>query len=370
MNILTVIGARPQFIKASAVSAAFAAAGSSVNEIVVHTGQHYDAAMSDIFFAELEMPQPSYNLSVGSGPHGQQTGRMLEAIEAVLLDRRPDCILVYGDTNSTVAGALAASKLGIPIAHVESGLRSFNRKMPEEINRIVTDHLADILFTPTITACHHLRNEGIPSERVHFTGDVMLDVARRAGQRASTRSAILQNIGVEVGRFVLSTVHRAENTDDSQRLTSIMRALNRLATDIPVVFPMHPRTRSRLETCGQSLSAKPGLHIVNPLGYLDMAMLEQSAALIATDSGGVQKEAFFYRVPCVTLRDETEWTELVDLGWNRLAPPKNDDALYQALLCAIGSKGEEGSPYGNGCAAEEIVRLTLAAPWKRHSGSL
>ncbi len=359
MKLVTVIGARPQFIKASVVSAALRACGSHAAEIVVHTGQHYDASMSDVFFAELEMPAPDHNLGIGSGPHGQQTGRMLEAIEDVLIRSRPDCLLVYGDTNSTLAGALAASKLCIPIAHVEAGLRSFNRRMPEEINRILTDHVADVLFAPTAEACAQLKIEGIPDQQVHRTGDVMYDAALRFGQRAAASSEILQRLGLEAGRFVLCTVHRAENTDTPGSLQAIMAALNQLARQLPVVLPLHPRTRTKLSADALQAARQAGVQVINPVGYLDMVMLEKNAALIATDSGGVQKEAFFYRVPCVTMRTETEWVELVELGWNRLAPPNDAGALYQAFINAIGTKGEEANPYGDGHAAGEIARILL-----------
>lgn len=351
-SILTVVGARPQFIKAAAVSRAMKAHG-GLEELIVHTGQHYDASLSDIFFSELDIPRPAYNLGVGSGAHGAQTGEMLQAIEQVILQRRPDLLLVYGDTNSTLAGALAAVKLHVPVAHVEAGLRSFNRNMPEEINRIVTDHVAEHLFCPTRTAVQHLRNEGI-TRGVHHVGDVMYDVALELAVRAEASSRFRDG-RLEHKRFVLATVHRAENTDDPARLGSIIGALGRLGNRHPVVLPLHPRTRDALKQSG--LAAGAGVEVIEPVGPIDMAWLERHAALVLTDSGGVQKEAYFHRTPCVTIRTETEWVETVDAGWNRLADPTSTDGIVSAALAALEARLPTGeiADYGTGRAAFAVV---------------
>ena len=351
-TIATIVGARPQFIKASAVSAAFARLD-DIDELIVHTGQHYDANMSDVFFEELGIPRPAYDLEIHGGSHGAMTGRMLEAIERVLMDVKPDAVLVYGDTNSTLAGALAAAKLHIPIAHVEAGLRSFNLKMPEEVNRILTDRISTWLFTPSDDASGHLRREGTDPTQIHQVGDVMYDVALLHGSRVAADDPLLANLGIEPGRFVLATVHRAENTAEPHRLSVIVESLSALAKDLPVVWPMHPRTRAVVEL--ERLT--PAIKIVEPLSYLDMVRLEKFAALIATDSGGVQKEAFFYEVPCVTLRDETEWVELVEAGWNRLAPPLSVESVTSALHDALGSRGRPIAPFGRGDAAVAIARV-------------
>lgn len=363
MKIATVIGARPQFIKASAVSRALAAIP-SVAEILIHTGQHYDSNMSAVFFDELEIPKPHYNLGVGSGLHGEQTGRQLAAIEQVLIKEKPDWVLVYGDTNSTLAGALAAAKLHLPIAHVEAGLRSFKKAMPEEINRILTDHCSDQLFAPSGAAVRNLEREGICFPKVHEVGDVMYDVALHYGEKAARQSTILTELCLQPCRFILATIHRAANTDDPQRLQVIIQALQACSQTMPVVLPLHPRTRSVLEKSGVVLDlGNQGLKSIPPVGYLDMVTLEKHAAVIATDSGGVQKEAFFYGVPCVTLRDETEWTELVELGWNRLVPTLDSQAITQAILAARGTTGTSAFPYGNGHAAEKIAaRLATFVP--------
>lgn len=357
MNVdaITIVGARPQFIKAAAVSRVIRAT-EDVKEILVHTGQHYDANMSDVFFNELEIPRPDYNLGIGSGTHGEQTGKMLQAIEKVLLEEKPDWVLVYGDTNSTLAGALAAVKLHIPVAHVEAGLRSFNRRMPEEINRVLTDHASDLLFAPTKTAVGNLRNEGIPEERIKLVGDVMYDAALYYGKKAERQSQILNKLGLKPKEYILATVHRAENTDDPSRLRVIFDALCEIACEIKVVLPLHPRTRDALIKSGMYDKVASSICLTEPVGYLDMVMLEKNARLIATDSGGVQKEAFFYRVPCVTLREETEWVELVELGWNLVVPPFSAGAIADAVMSRLWSfKGAEENPYGNGHSAVKIV---------------
>ncbi|MBR2687873.1 MAG: UDP-N-acetylglucosamine 2-epimerase (non-hydrolyzing) [Aquamicrobium sp.] len=351
-TIATIVGARPQFIKVAPVSKALAATG-SVKEVLIHTGQHFDASMSDVFFEELGIAKPDHHLGVNGGGHGAMTGAMLQQLEPVLQQLRPDRVLIYGDTNSTLAGALVASKLHIPVAHVEAGLRSFNRAMPEEINRIVADQLSDILFASTDTAVRNLEKEGFSSDRIFSVGDVMYDAALQFAERAAARRDILDSIGVEPGRYVLATVHRAENTDDPQRLRVIVSNLERVAEDLPVVLPIHPRTAGRLKVEGLAFSR---VTTIPPVGYLHMVALESQAAAIATDSGGVQKEAFFYRVPCVTLRDETEWRETVDLGWNRLASPSTG-GIAQAVASAIGSRGTEASPYGDGRSAVAIAKI-------------
>lgn len=357
LTIATIVGARPQFIKAAAVSRELRSRA-NVREVLVHTGQHYDENLSQVFFDELDIPPPEHHLGVGSGTHGEQTARMLAAIERVLLDERPDWVLVYGDTNSTLAGALAAAKQHFPVAHVEAGLRSNNRRMPEEINRILVDHAADLLLAPTTRAIDHLRAEGIDSRRTHLVGDVMYDVALHYAAKAERVSTVLARLEVQPGQFVLATVHRADNTDDPTRLQAIFAALEALAADVPVVLPLHPRTRAALERNGLWHSALRRLRLTEPVGYLDMVTLERHARLIATDSGGVQKEAFFYGVPCLTLRDETEWRELVEQGANRLVSPLTETALVAALregLAAPPMQPDLQALFGGGRAAAAIV---------------
>jgi len=355
MKIVTIVGARPQFVKAAVVSRALGK-DRSCQEILVHTGQHYDANMSERFFEELEIPRPAYNLGVGSGSHGEQTGRMLPLIEKILLQERPDWTLVYGDTNSTVAGALVAAKLHIPIAHVEAGLRSFNRRMPEEINRVLTDHVSESLFAPTKTAVENLAAEGISGRKVLLVGDVMCDAAIFYAGRAARGGQILKHLKLEYKRYILATIHRAENTDDLARLKVILRGLELVAKQIPVVLPLHPRTRALMKSFGL---AAAGVRLTEPVGYLEMIELERHAVVIATDSGGVQKEAYFHRVPCVTMRNETEWTELLDAGWNRLCPPKSARLLAKTILAAAGKLGKNIKLYGGGnCAGRIVKKLT------------
>ena len=311
MKIVSIVGARPQFIKASVLSRQLRLRHT---EILLHTGQHYDDAMSRVFFDELKIPWPDVNLDVGSGLHGVQTGTMLAGIEQFLLEEEPDWVLVYGDTNSTLAGALAAAKLHIPVAHIEAGLRSFNRAMPEELNRILTDHLATLLFCPSQISADNLQREGI-QDGVHIVGDVMADALLFVAQKVDKHSNILERFQLSFSNYWLVTVHRAENTDNLQRLGAILDALAALPG--PVIFPVHPRTRKYLE----QLSYTPPAHIyfIEPVGYIDMVRLEQGARAILTDSGGIQKESYWLGVPCITLRDETEWVETVDSGWNTLA---------------------------------------------------
>lgn len=358
-KILTVIGARPQFIKASVVSKALARTG--MEEVLIHTGQHFDANMSDVFFSELSMPAPRYNLGVHGGGHGAMTGQMLEAIEKVIVNERPDALLVYGDTNSTLAGALAAAKLHIPVAHVEAGLRSFNMRMPEEINRILTDRISTWLFTPTDAAVQHLCSEGVAVDKIVPVGDVMYDVALHFGGQAAGMVGALSRLGLPSGGYVLATVHRAENTDHAEHLEVIVAALIATGQKLPVVWPLHPRTRGVLRHKGMldRLTAS-GVRLIEPVGYLEMLQLERYAALVVTDSGGVQKEAYFFQVPCVTMRDETEWVELVEAGWNRLAPPNDPGTVIAAIRDALGTRGRDVSLYGSGDAADKIV-VRLAA---------
>jgi UDP-GlcNAc3NAcA epimerase len=361
-RIATVVGARPQFIKAAVVSRLLRATP-GVSEVLIHTGQHYDPEMSEIFFKELSLHAPELHLAIGSGPHGAQTGRMLEAVEKVLADVRPDWVVVYGDTNSTLAGALAAAKLRIPTAHVEAGLRSHNRAMPEEINRVLVDHCSDLLLAPTRAAVENLRREGLPSNRIELVGDVMYDAALFYAEKASRESLILKTMALVPQSYILATVHRAENTDDSVRLRGIVEGLGRVSARLPVVLPLHPRTRAALKNVGGLETALQSIRVVPPVGYLDMILLERNARAIATDSGGVQKEAFFYRVPCVTFRGETEWVETVETGANRLVPAdaeQIDRALGEAVT--RGTPSDLGSPYGHGDAGPQILEHLLKLP--------
>ncbi|HEX2059495.1 MAG TPA: UDP-N-acetylglucosamine 2-epimerase (non-hydrolyzing) [Thermoanaerobaculia bacterium] len=350
LKVLTVVGARPQFIKAAPVSRALAAAG--CEEVLVHTGQHYDHAMSDVFFTALGVKDPKYDLGIGSASHGAQTGRMLEAIEQVVLDERPDVVLVYGDTNSTLAGALAAVKLHVPVAHVEAGLRSFNRRMPEEINRVMTDHIAALLFAPTERAVENLRAEGIVGNVVR-TGDVMLDaVTIFRGNIGREAERVLERFGVKPRQFVLLTTHRAENTDDPERWSSIMRAVERVSKEVaPVLWPVHPRVREL-----QKPASGNGVVLVEPQPYFETQALLMNAKVVLTDSGGLQKEAAFHAVPCVTLRDETEWIELVEHGVNRLAGADEELIVRLAAEARWPEAGLPAHLYGAGDSAAEIVR--------------
>jgi len=363
LKIVTIVGARPQFIKAAMTSRVIkehnARTGDEVlEEIFVHTGQHYDENMSRIFFDQMQISLPKYNLEVGSGTHGGTTGRMLVGIENILLDEKPDLVLVYGDTNSTLAGALAAAKVHIPVAHVEAGLRSFNKRMPEEINRILTDHVSQLLFCPTMVAVNNLRNEGI-TRGVNNVGDVMYDATLMFRELAEEKSCILFDLGVESGSYCLATVHRAENTESPERLKSIFSTFIELATvDCPIILPLHPRTaacikRQELETLIYSNTA---LRVIEPVSFLDMVLLEKHSKIILTDSGGVQKEAYFHGVPCVTLRDETEWVETIEAGWNQLAGAIKDNIIKAVNAAA---KGRSILDYGVGDAAAKIVSSIL-----------
>lgn len=354
MKVATIVGARPQFIKAAVVSRAFRAKSDEISEVLIHTGQHYDDNMSQIFFDELDIPRPDYNLGIGGGSHGQNTGRMLEEIEGILTELRPDWLLVYGDTDSTLAGALAAVKLHIRVAHVEAGLRSFNRCMPEEINRVLTDHAAELLFTPTNQATSNLAKEGIGEGCIRQVGDVMYDAALFYKDLASRNSDILERLKMDERAYVLATVHREENTDNRDRLHCILKGFEDSGAN--VVWPMHPRTKKQLSSFGIPI---PGnVMSIDPVGYLDMIQLESHAAVIATDSGGVQKEAFFQKVPCVTLREETEWVELVDLGYNQLVGA-DSRAISVCLQGVAGTSFGPENIYGNGDAGTKIVTEIL-----------
>ena len=348
MRLLSVVGARPQFIKASVVSLALKRAG--IGELLLHTGQHFDANMSDVFFAELGIPEPTIRLDIHGGSHGAMTGRMLEAIEQALLEHRPDRVLVYGDTNSTLAGALAAAKLHIPVAHVEAGLRSFDRRMPEELNRIVTDQLSDVLYCPTDTAVANLASEGIGTGRSTTTvlqvGDVMEDSTRLFARAARTPEGLGERKG-----FVLATLHRAENTDDPERLAALVGALNSLHRDHHVILPVHPRTRGAIAKAGLALEVEA----IDPVGYLEMLWLIDRSGLVVTDSGGLQKEAFFMGRPCVTTRDTTEWVELVEAGVNVLAGAAQDLIVAEANARIGSTVRNDGSLYGGGTAADRIA---------------
>lgn len=381
MKIATVIGARPQFIKAAAVSRSILTynrrrnsrdtipisdrTGSYfhdchhqtdssliIEEILIHTGQHYDESMSAVFFRELEIPEPQYNLAIGSGPHGRQTGQMLAALEEVLLIEQPDWVLIYGDTNSTLAGALAAAKLHIPIAHVESGLRSFNRRMPEEINRVIADQLSSLLLCPSQVAAENLAAEGI-CKNVVVTGDVMADALQFAETKASVQSNILSRLTLQPQDYLLATVHRAENTDNTQHLSDILMAFASL--EETVVFPAHPRTRKLLNEKGYQ--PPHNVLLIDPVGYFDTIALEKSARMLLTDSGGMQKEAYWLRVPCVTLRDETEWVETVEVGWNILTGA--DHSRIVAAVRDFQPPADHPPLYGDGQAAVHCMKALL-----------
>ena len=355
MKVLTIVGARPQFIKAAPVSRVLR---QQHTEILVHTGQHYDYGMSQVFFEELSIPEPDVNLAVGSGSHGWQTGQMLMRIEEIILAEKPDRVLVYGDTNSTLAGALAAIKLHVPVAHVEAGLRSFNRQMPEEHNRVLTDHCSDLLFCPTQTGVDNLAREGI-TQGVHWVGDTMYDAVLMFAEVAHQRSAILQTLELKQKGYLLATLHRPYNTDIPENLRDILTAF--LEIGEPIVFPVHPRTRakiSELDSAFKVALATRNVKMIEPVGYLDMLLLEQNARLILTDSGGIQKEAYFFAVPCVTLRPETEWVETVEAGWNVLVRSRAE------IVAAVNNIEwpHETPPalFGDGHASEQIVKIILA----------
>ena len=349
-KIITIVGARPQFVKAATLSRQFSLLG--VDEKIIHTGQHYDANMSDVFFEEMEIPKPTYNLDIHGVGHGAMTGRMLEGIEEILLNELPDGVLVYGDTNSTLAGALAASKLHIPVVHVEAGLRSFNMQMPEEINRILTDRISDLLLCPTDTAIHNLQREGFNNfnTKIVKNGDVMQDAAIFYAAKAEEKSNVLKSINLP--RYILATIHRQENTDSPENLQNIITGLNEINRQIPVVVPIHPRTRNILA----QLNIVPAFKLIDPVGYFDMIVLLKNCEMVITDSGGVQKEAFFFGKHCITMREQTEWVELVENGFNTLT---GSDA--EKIVTAYEQTKQKKSDfsinlYGKGQAAEVAAK--------------
>ena len=356
MKIITVVGARPQFIKAAVVSAALS---NVAQEVIVHTGQHYDRNMSDVFFQELSIPKPKYNLGVGSGSHGKQTGEMLEKIEEVIFQEKPDIMLVYGDTNSTLAGALAASKLHIPVAHVEAGLRSYNKRMPEEQNRVLTDHISDWLFCPTQTAVDNLKKEGITAG-VSITGDVMLDSVLHFLQVARSqpeKMKIFDQLGISPKQYRLATLHRAETTDGGLKaVLKIFAAFEQLPQK--VVIPIHPRTRALAQEAIATGNFQ-NIQLIDPVGYLEMLLLTSNACQVLTDSGGLQKEAWFLEVPCITLRGETEWVETLRGNWNVLADLETQDILQKALHTIPDPKAREAMPFGDGHASEKIAKALI-----------
>ena len=351
MKILTIVGARPQFVKAATISRQVAN-DPEVEEVLVHTGQHFDANMSEIFFSEMEIPQPKYNLDINDLGHGAMTGRMLEGIEKIILEEKPDVVLVYGDTNSTIAGALAARKLHVKVGHVEAGLRSFNMAMPEEVNRILTDRISDFLFCPTDTAVNNLDREGydLLDSEVLRTGDVMYDAALFYALRSAELSTVINEIPHK--EFALCTLHRAENTDDPERLSAFVKSLNEIHKRLPIVCPLHPRTRKKLAEQGLELD----VHIVDPVGYFDMVELLKHCQLVLTDSGGLQKEAFFFKKPCITMRDQTEWVELVENGFNVLAAPNQESMLAAFDTMTTKSINFDMDLYGDGNAAGFILK--------------
>jgi UDP-GlcNAc3NAcA epimerase len=354
VKVVTVLGARPQFIKAATVSRAMRAfRGPVLDQRIVHTGQHFDDDMSRIFFEQMEIPQPHHHLGIADLPHGAMVERMIEAIESVLLNERPDWVLVYGDTNSTLAGSLAAAKLRVPLAHVEAGMRSFNARMPEETNRILSDRASQLLLCSTTAAVENLRREGL-TEGVRLVGDVMYDSLLHY-QEVARRQCSVASFGVFPREYALLTLHRAENTDDAARLRAILAAANSIARSFPMLLPLHPRTRAAIERLGD-FSPSAGLKFCGPVSYFEMLVLEANARTILTDSGGVQKEAFFHRVPCITLRDETEWVETVELGWNVLCGADPERILGAWNAIDQEHLRRDAAPYGDGHAADHVVR--------------
>lgn len=359
MKILTVIGARPQFIKAATVSRVIKSSGTDLEEIIVHTGQHFDKNMSEVFFDQLDIPKPHFNLGIAGLCHGAMTGRMLEGIESLVKDVQPDWVLVYGDTNSTLAGALAAAKLHIPVAHVEAGLRSNNPAMPEEINRVLTDRVSSLLLCPTVNAMDNLIKEGFPFAATHGAqqqivnvGDVMYDAVQYYSDVVQERIH-LNTWGLRHREYVLCTLHRQENTDNPERLEGILNSLIEIAAEQKVVLPLHPRTRQRIMAQGLEERLN-SISVIDPVPYLEMQRLEMSARAILTDSGGMQKEAYFHGVPCITLRDETEWVETVDAGWN-IVVGANTDRILEAYRSAIIPSDHSFDLYGDGNAASKII---------------
>ncbi|KAB8036835.1 UDP-N-acetylglucosamine 2-epimerase (non-hydrolyzing) [Silvanigrella paludirubra] len=355
-KIITVIGARPQFIKAAPVSKTFEESN-KIDEIIVHTGQHYDESMSNLFFNELKIKKPLYNLEVGSCSHAEQTGKILNGIEKIIIKEKPDLLLVYGDTNSTIAGALAASKLHIPVAHVEAGLRSFNRNMPEEVNRIVTDHLSEYLFSPTEIATSNLIKEGLSNRKIFNIGDVMHDSCKEFIKEEYITYDILKKYNLEKKKYVICTIHRAENTDSEEVLSNILKNLDKVSDTINIIFPLHPRTKKIIES--KNLLNKTNIKFIDPVGYIEMLNLLKNAEFIITDSGGIQKEGYFLGTQAIVLRNETEWTELVDINWNILVPP-NTQNFYQKILNFKTIENQKRSSfYGNGNSSQQMLNYIL-----------
>ncbi len=357
MKVLTVIGARPQFVKAAVVSNSLRESNS--DEYLVHSGQHFDDNMSKVFFDEMKIKEPNAYLGISGGSHGSMTGQMLIKIEELIIQEKPDWVLVYGDTNSTLAGALAASKLNIPCAHVEAGLRSDNRRMPEEINRILTDHACDLLFAPTETANDRLISEGIPHDKIVRTGDVMLDASIHYGEIGQERSKIISTLSLDHSKFALCTLHRAENVDDPKTLAWIVEGLSELSISMTVVLPLHPRTRMRLNDFSLFEKLNSKIKIIDPLGFLDILALQKAASVIVTDSGGMQKEAYFQKKPCVTVRTETEWIELLSGGHNRLANPLKDSMLYKVDDALAANLDWSVNLYGDGNSSKTIAEALI-----------
>ena len=350
MKIVTILGARPQFIKASMVSKEMNEHG-GIQEVIIHTGQHFDENMSEIFFQEMEIPKPKYNLEINTLPHGAMTGRMLEEIEKTLQKEQPDWVIVYGDTNSTLAGALSAVKMHIPVAHVEAGLRSFNRKMPEEINRVLTDHLCDTCFAPTLTAVENLRREGISKERIKLVGDVMFDATIYYSSIANQDKILLKKLNLRKGSYVLATIHRPENTDHPDKLESIIEALNMINSSETVVLPLHPRTKNKL----RQNKIKTDFKTIDPVGYTQMLTLFNNCRMVLTDSGGLQKEAYFLKKCCVTIRDETEWVELVNHGVNVLVGADKKKIIDSYEIMRVKDTDFNQKFYGDGNTRKLIV---------------
>lgn len=360
MKVIHIVGTRPQLVKLSIVSKRIKEQG-VLEQQVIDTGQHYNKNLVDVFYRDLEMSRPDFNLEVGSLSHGAQTGRMLEKVENCLQEIKPDGVIVYGDTNSTLAGALATSKIHIPLFHIEAGLRSYNRKMPEEINRIVTDHLSDYCFVPTKNAIDNLIREGIPLEKIFNFGDVMFDVSLEYGKKAENKSRILDILQLDPESYVLATIHRSENTNDRGLLHKIFNALEMVSKRIPIVMPLHPRTKRILESQNLKNYNEKVSKVIEPVGYLDMLMLLKNSKLILTDSGGVQKEAYFYKRPCLTLRNETEWKELLEIGWNKLVDLNvSDNKIAQFITDNMEFIGTRDEVYGSGNASKRIAE-TIAS---------
>lgn len=354
-KIISIIGARPQFIKMVMVKKELRKY-EKFTELLLHTGQHYDKNMSDVFFQDLEIDSPNFFFRLGSGNHGRQTGLMLKNIEKILVQEMPDFVLIYGDTNSTLAGALAAAKLHIPIGHVESGLRSFDMKMPEEINRKISDHLSTLLFCPSKNSVNNAKNEGISSDKLFLVGDIMYDAVLFFSEKVLKKNTVLSALKLDNKNYILATIHRAENTDDPVRLKKLMLNLEKLSKKYTLVLPLHPRTRDAMKRYGIIFTSLSTLKLIEPVGYLTMSMLEKNAAIIITDSGGVQKEAYFHGVPCITIRDTTEWPELIDEGWNCLCSSLEFDLLLYKVERMVQKTGERPQLYGNGNAAVQIVK--------------